>query len=497
VLIDENYAPVASGWHEWENQYVDGYWTYALDAVGTGVREAYAALAADYTRQTGKPLTAVTAIGISAMMHGYLAFDKGDNLLVPFRTWRNTTTEEAARALSEIFAFNIPQRWSVAHLYQAVLNREPHIKDIAYINTLAGYVHWLLAGERVLGVGDASGMFPTQGLAYERAMAEQFAKLTGFRVAEIFPRILKAGEEAGRLTEAGARFLDPGGTLQAGAVLCPPEGDAGTGMVATNSVAARTGNVSAGTSVFAMFVLEKPLESLHHEIDMVATPHGQPVAMVHGNSCTSDIDAWVRLLGEAAELMGADFETAELYGRLYGKALEGAADGGGLLNYNCFSGEPVAGLDNGCPLFFRRPESAFGLADFMRAQLYSALATLRLGTDILAAEGVGVDNLLGHGGFFKTEKVGQRFMAAALNVPVSVMESAGEGGAWGIALLAAYTAQGEGLTLEEFLTRRVFADSTEYRLLPDEKDVAGFSAFMDNYKKGLTVEKAAAGLMKG
>jgi sugar (pentulose or hexulose) kinase len=472
VLIDRDYKPIASGAHDWENKLTDGFWTYSLDDVWAGIRQAC----------SGLPNCEIAGIGVSAMMHGYLAFDKDDNLLVPFRTWRNTTTAEAAAKLTEAFAFNIPQRWSVAHLEQAILNNEPHVPQIAFMTTLAGYVHWKLTGEKVLGVGDASGMFPISNNAYDNAMLCKFKTMTGINIADIFPRILNAGEYAGKLTEDGARLLG----LPAGIPLCPPEGDAGTGMVATNSIAPRTGNVSAGTSIFAMIVLEKPLENVHTEIDIVTTPTGSPVAMVHCNSCTSDLDAWVKLFGEAAELLGASFDKNALYEKMYLKALEGAADGGGLLNYNFFSGEPVAGLDDGCPLFLRKPDSKMNLADFMRVQLYSAIAALKLGMDILTSEGVRVEVLLGHGGLFKTPQVGQRLMAAALDVPVAVMDSAGEGGAWGIALLAAFAAQNEGITLEEFLAKQNFAvRCTE----PDEKDVSGFEVFFERYKKGLTIQK--------
>ncbi|MDR0220190.1 MAG: ATPase [Lachnospiraceae bacterium] len=494
VLVDETFAPLAAGAHEWENRREGGYWTYSLEAVKEGVQEAYARLAAGYKEKTGATLTHLDSLGVSAMMHGYLAFDREMNLLVPFRTWRNTTTGPAAEALTSTFAFNIPQRWSIAHLYQAILNNESHIKDIDFLTTLAGYVHYCLTGEKVLGVGDASGMFliDSEKLGYDQAMADKFRKMTGININDILPRIQKAGETAGQLTAAGAKYLDPTGALQPGVPLCPPEGDAGTGMVATNSVAARTGNVSAGTSVFAMLVMEKPLAKVYPEIDIVTTPHGKPVAMVHCNTCTSDLDAWIRLFGEAAALLGAKPDKEALYGSLYKAALAGKPDGGGLLNYNFFSGEPVAGLYEGCPMFMRRPDAAMCLADFMRVQVYSAVASLRLGMDILAAEGVGAECLLGHGGLFKAKDAGQRLVAAALGIPVAVMEQAGEGGAWGIALLAAYTASGGGLPLEGFLAERVFAGSKGQRVLPDAEDVAGFNAFLARYKKGLDVARMAA-----
>ncbi|MCL2698383.1 MAG: FGGY-family carbohydrate kinase [Oscillospiraceae bacterium] len=480
-LIDGDYRPVASGSHNWENKLEDGFWTYSLDDVWAGIRQACSGLL-NYK---------IAGIGISAMMHGYLAFGKDDNLLVPFRTWRNTTTAEAAAKLTEAFSFNIPQRWSVAHLYQVILNNEPHIKDIAFMTTLAGYVHRKLTGKRVLGAGDASGMFPLENGRYNNAMLCKFKDMTGIELQNILPQILNAGENAGTLTEEGAKLLG----LTPGIPFCPPEGDAGTGMVATNSIAPLTGNVSAGTSIFAMFVLEKPLKNVHTEIDIVTTPTGTPVAMVHCNSCTSDLDAWVRLFVEAAELLGADSarrdgDGSTLYERLFNKALEGNPDGGGLLSYNFFSGEPVAGLEDGFPLFLREPDSKMSLADFMRAQIYSAIATLRLGLDILTEqENVKVKNLLGHGGLFKTKNVGQRLMAAALDVPVAVMDSAGEGGAWGIALLSAYTADKNDLPLEDFLNNKVFINVASERIEPDSKDTAGFNVFFERYKKGLIIQK--------
>jgi sugar (pentulose or hexulose) kinase len=432
------------------------------------------------------------------MMHGHLVFDKAGNQLVPFRTWRNTITEQAAAALTEQFAFNIPQRWNIAHLYQAMLNKEPHVKDIAFLTTLAGYVHWKLTGRKALGVGDASGMFPIDSTIndYNRRMLQQFDGISagsGWKLEDILPKVLNAGEDAGALTEEGAKLLDPAGHLKAGIPLCPPEGDAGTGMVATNSVAERTGNISAGTSVFAMIVLEKALSKVYTEIDMITTPSGKPVAMVHCNNCTSDLDAWVKLFGELTELLGAKAEKPALYDALYYKALEGDADCGGLVPYNYYAGEPITGLDQGRPLFVRSPDSRFTLANFMRALLFSTMGTLKIGMDILTEkEKVRLDQLLGHGGLFKTKGAGQKLMAAALNVPVSVMESAGEGGAWGIALLAAYRKhKNEGETLEAFLTQRVFANNAGERADPDPKDVQGFAVFMSRYTAGLAVERAA------
>jgi sugar (pentulose or hexulose) kinase len=498
VLIGEDHAPAASGGHDWENRLVDGIWTYSLDDVWKGLQGSFRNLCGDVQSRYGLDLDAVGAAGISAMMHGYLAFDKNGALLVPFRTWRNTITEKAAALLTEKFDFNIPQRWSIAHLYQAILNKEDHVKDIAFITTLAGYVHWQLTGEKVLGLDDASGMFPLEDGSYHKRMLGQFDELTagmGFpwKLEAILPGVLPAGEKAGALSAEGAKLLDPRGRLKAGIPLCPPEGDAGTGMVATNSVTERTGNVSAGTSIFAMVVLEKELSGVYTEIDLVATPLGKPVAMAHCNNCTTDLDAWVKLFGESAELLGTKVEKAALYDALYYKALEGEADAGGLLSYNYYGGEPITGLEQGRPLFVRIPESRFTLANFMRTLLYSTMATLKLGMNILIEkEQVRLDNLLGHGGLFKTRGAGQRLMAAALNVPVTVMDSAGEGGAWGIALLAAYMSQKDtGETLEEYLSRRVFAENSGSRVEPDVEDVKGFEAFMERYTEGLLIERAA------
>ena len=501
VLIGPDHTVLASGAHEWENRLENGCWTYPLDEVWAGVQAAYAKLAAAFAAQYGTPPTAVGAMGVSGMMHGYLPFSRNGAQLAPFRTWRNTTTGPAAAELTELFGFNIPQRWSAAHLYQAMLNGEGQVKDIAFLTTLAGYVHWRLTGEKVLGVGDASGMFPIDSAAcdYDAAMVRRFNGLLqahelAYRLEDILPRVLRAGEAAGVLTAEGAKLLDPTGTLRPGVPLCPPEGDAGTGMVATGSVAPRTGNVSAGTSVFAMAVLEKPLSRVYPEIDMVTTPAGAPVAMVHCHTCTSDLDAWVKLLGEMAGAAGAALSKQALYELFYKKALEGEADCGGLVNYNCYSGEPVAGLARGCPLFVRRPDARLNLANFARAQLYSAMATLKLGMDILLeGEGVPLDTLCGHGGLFKTPIVGQRLLAGALGVPVAVMETAGEGGPWGMAVLAAYMLnRRKGETLERYLADRVFAAAKGSIEPPQETDRAGFARFMERYKKGLAAEQAAA-----
>jgi sugar (pentulose or hexulose) kinase len=502
VLINAHgarYAPIASGAYDWENRLENDVWTYHLDDVWKGIQSSFQALVGDVQRRYGTPLITTGAIGISAMMHGYLVFDKADAQLTPFRTWRNTMTEEATRALTQRFHFNIPQRWSIAHLYQAILNREAHVPNIAFMTTLAGYVHWRLTGQKSLGIGDASGMFPIDSAIndYHQDMMGQFDELAcdfGWQLKDILPAVLCAGEKAGALTPEGAKLLDPSGTLQAGIPFCPPEGDAGTGMTATNSVKERTGNVSAGTSIFAMLVLEKPLSKVWTEIDMVTTPSGKPVAMVHCNNCTSDLDAWVKLFAELNALTGAKIEKPALYDALYYKALEGDADCGGLVSYNYYGGEPITEVEQGRPLFVRLPDSRFTLANFMRATLFSTMATLKLGMDILTEqEQVRLDNLLGHGGLFKTKGVGQRLLAAALNVPVTVMESAGEGGAWGIALLAAYMLEKtESETLETYLAEKVFADNAGTRIEPDPKDEAGFAAFIKRYRSGLALERSAA-----
>ena len=494
VLIDERHMPIAGGDFEWENQLVNGVWTYSMDMVHRGLQACFAALKADVKAKYGVELTTVGALGVSAMMHGYLPFDRDGKQLAEFRTWRNTITGEAAEKLSALFGFNIPQRWSIAHLYQAILNQEAHVKDIAFLTTLAGYIHWKLTGEKVMGVGEASGMFPidSRTLDYDEAMLQKFNALTGIDLRAILPKVLPAGVNAGHLTEAGARFLDPTGTLKAGVPVAPCEGDAGTGMTATNSVRVRTGNVSAGTSDFAMIVTDKPL-GVHREIDMVTTPDGLPVAMVHCNNCTSDINAWVNLFAEYSALMGHTVDKGELYTKLFRAALEGDPDCGGLLSYNYFSGEGVTDLDEGRPLFARMQNSRFTLPNFMRTHLLSALATLKIGLDILTqTEKVEIDKLYGHGGFFKTPEVGQRMLSAAVGAPVSVMETAGEGGPYGMALLGAYMLwKDRGETLPDYLDHKVFAEARSSTLMADEKDVAGFNAFLTRYKKALPVEKTA------
>lgn len=505
VLVGEDNAPIASGSHDWENRYVDGIWTYTLEDIWTGLQDCYKNLAADVKAQYDAELTSVGAIGFSAMMHGYMAFNKEGELLVPFRTWRNTITEQASEELTKVFDFHIPQRWSIAHLYQAVLNGEEHVKDVSFFTTLAGYIHWQLTGEKVLGVGEASGMFPIDTAArnWNQKMIGQFDELVapkgfGWKLEELLPKVLVAGEKAGVLSEAGAKLLDPTGKLQAGIPLCPPEGDAGTGMVATNSVKVRTGNVSAGTSVFGMVVLEEDLKKVHDEIDIVTTPAGDSVAMVHCNNCTSDLNAWVGIFKEFAEAFGMEVDMNKLFGTLYNKALEGDADCGGLLAYNYFSGEHITGFEEGRPLFVRTPNSKFNLANFMRVNLFASLGVLKTGMDILLKEeGVKLDEILGHGGLFKTKGVGQGILAAALDTPVSVMETAGEGGAWGIAVLASYMQnKAEGESLDAYLAEKVFAGQEGSKMEPNPADVAGFDEFSKRYIEGLPIERAAVDFLK-
>lgn len=500
VLIDADHTVVASGNHAWENRLESGIWTYALDDVWAGLRDSFGQLSRAAKEQYQAPLKRAGALGLSGMMHGYLVFDKDGQLLVPFRTWRNTITGQAAAELTALFGFNIPQRWSIAHLYQAILNQEAHVKDIHHITTLAGYAHWQLTGQKVVGVGEASGMFPIDSKThdYDKGMLEKFnrvlkAQNIAWKLEDILPKVLVAGDAAGVLTEAGARLLDPTGVVEAGIPLCPPEGDAGTGMVATNSVSERTGNVSAGTSVFAMIVLENALSKLYPEIDLVTTPSGNPVAMVHSNNCTSDLNAWVALFGEFAQALGIEVSEARLFETLYRQALDGDADGGGMLAYNYVSGEHITHLEEGRPLFVRAPASRFTLANFMRTHLFASLGALRIGMDILVEqERVKLDQLLGHGGFFKTPEVGQKIMAAAMNVPVSVMATAGEGGAWGMALLAAYRLyKSGGETLESYLSDKVFAAAEATAISPDTDDAHGFATFMERYKNGLGIERAA------
>lgn len=505
VLVDESHDPIAMGTHDWENRLENNIWTYSLDDIWSGLQGCYRSLAEDVKNKYGESLTSIGSIGFSGMMHGYMAFNQAGELLVPFRTWRNTMTEEACKKLTPLLHFNIPQRWSIAHLYQAILSGEEHVKDIAFFTTLAGYIHWKLTGEKVLGIGEASGMFPIDSEIkdYDRKMAAQFNELIapkGFpwKLEEILPKVLCAGEKAGSLTAEGAKLLDPTGTLQAGSPMCPPEGDAGTGMVATNSVRVRTGNISAGTSIFSMVVTEKALEKVHEEIDMVTTPDGNPVAMVHCNNCTSDLNAWVNLFGEFADKFGMTIDKNDLYGVLYREALCADADCGGLVAYNYFSGEPVTGLNEGRPMFVRMPDAKFNLANFMRTHLYSAIATLKIGNDILLKEEhVKVDSLMGHGGLFKTPVVGQQLMAAAFNSPVTVMDTASEGGAWGMAVLAAFMMEkAADESLPDYLSNRIFAGQTGSTIEPKAEDVAGFDAFVEKYKSTLPAEKAAIQGMK-
>lgn len=507
VLVDEENKPVAAGSHEWENRFENGVWTYSLDDIWVGLKDCYASLKADVRAKYGVTLKNFAAIGFSAMMHGYMVFDEKGELLVPFRTWRNSITEEAADELTSLFNYNIPQRWSIAHLYQAMLNNEEHLPRIDYMTTLEGFIHWKLTGRRVIGVGEASGMFPidTSTKNYNVNMVGKFDSLIEernakgdrpelkWRLMDIMPEVLLAGEDAGVLTEEGAALLDADGDLCAGIPLCPPEGDAGTGMTATNSVAVRTGNVSAGTSVFAMIVMEKELSKVYPEIDLVTTPTGNLVSMVHCNNCTSDLNAWVNIFKEFEEALGIPVDMNKLFSVLYNKALEGDADCGGLMSYGYISGENITHMDEGRPLFVRNTNSKFSLANFMRTHLYTSLGALKIGLDILLKEeGVKVDSITGHGGLFKTKGVGQRFLAAAMDAPITVMDTAGEGGAWGMALLASYMIhKGEGETLDDYLNNRVFAGQSGSTMEPDKNDVKGFDEFIERYKAGLAVERAA------
>lgn len=499
VLIDEDNKPIAQGSHEWENSLVDGLWTYSIEEIWYGLQDCYADMLKDVKAQYDCVIESLAAIGISAMMHGYMAFDENDKILVPFRTWRNTNTGKAAAALSELFVYNIPLRWSISHLYQCILEDNAHVKDIKFLTTLAGYIHWQLTGEKVLGVGDASGMLPIdpETKDYNAVMVSKFDNLVAskgnpWKLLDILPRVLVAGENAGVLTEEAAKRLDVSGNLKGGIPLCPPEGDAGTGMVATNAVKQRTGNVSAGTSSFSMIVLEKDLSKPSEMIDMVTTPDGSLVAMVHCNNCTSDINAWVKLFKEYQELLGVPVDMNEVYGKLYNNALKGDADCGGVLTYNYISGEPVTGMQDGRPLVVRSANDKFNLANFIRSNLYATVAVLKLGNDILfKEEKVKVDRITGHGGLFKTKGVGQRVLAAALNSPISVMETAGEGGAWGIALLAGYLINKKGKNLADYLEEVVFAGNTGIEIAPTKEDVEGFNRYMEYYKEGLAIEKAA------
>ncbi|MBO0462035.1 MULTISPECIES: FGGY-family carbohydrate kinase [unclassified Enterococcus] len=498
VLIDHNYEPIAAGSYDWENQLENGIWTYSLDEIWKGLQTSYQKLAAVVSEEYDTPLTTIGAIGFSAMMHGYLAFDQEDELLVPFRTWRNAITAEAEEKLSQAFQYTIPQRWSIAHLYQAILNKEAHVNDLSYFTTLAGYIHWQLTGQKVLGVGDASGMFPIdpQTKRYDAeklAIFDRLAKTEGFLqpVETLLPEIRLAGEVAGTLTEKGARLLDRSRQLEAGIPICPPEGDAGTGMVATNSVGLRTGNVSAGTSAFAMIVLDKELVNVHPEIDQVTTPDGSPVAMVHTNNCSSEINAWVKIFKEFSESLGVTTDSQQIYETLFSKALQADVDCGGLLSFGYHSGENITKMEQGRPLFVRRPDSKFDLANFMRMHLSSAFGAMRLGMEILKSEKITIDRLVAHGGIFKTPKAAQTILASAMEAPVTVMETAGEGGAWGIALLAAYLQKAETMSLEEFLAQHVFLNSEGITIKPTEADLKGYERFIALYERGLPIEASA------
>lgn len=499
VLIGEDHAPIASGDHTWENRLENGVWTYHMDDVWAGIQDAYAALKRDVETRYGVKLTKLAALGVSAMMHGYLPFDKDGNQLCEFRTWRNTMTAEAAEALTALFDFNIPQRWSIAHLYQAILRGEAHLPRIARLTTLAGHVQYKLTGRHVMGVGEASGMFPidSETGTFDARMVRLFDEAIadrgfGWKLLDILPTVLSAGEDAGCLTADGAKLLDPTGALEAGALVAPPEGDAGTGMTATNAVAVHTGNVSAGTSVFAMVVLEKPLSKVYPEIDMVTTPTGKPVAMVHCNNCTSDINAWAGMLKGFCEAAGKKISMGEIYTALFTSALAGEKDCGGVVNLPLFSGEPVVGLDEGRPMMVRTPDAALTFANFSRSLVAGAMSSLKLGMDILAQENVRIDSLLGHGGYFKTPVAGQTILAASLNTPISVMETAGEGGPWGMALLAAYRAnRQENQTLEAYLNSRVFANAKSATIAPDAADAAGLAAYTKRFAACLDAQKAA------
>lgn len=500
VLIDQENKPIAQGSHTWENQLVDGLWTYSIEAIWSGLQDCYADLRTNVKNAYGIEIETLAAIGVSAMMHGYMPFNKKEKILVPFRTWRNTNTGRAAAALSELFVYNIPLRWSISHLYQAILDNESHVNEIDFLTTLAGYVHWQITGEKVLGIGDASGMLPIDPTThnYSAEMVAKFNKLIApkeynWKLEDILPKVLSAGENAGVLTPEGSKKLDASGHLKAGIPVCPPEGDAGTGMVATNAVKQRTGNVSAGTSSFSMIVLEKELSKPYEMIDMVTTPDGSLVAMVHCNNCTSDLNAWVNLFKEYQELLGIPVDMDEIYSKLYNIALTGDTDCGGLLSYNYISGEPVTGLADGRPLFVRSANDKFNLANFMRTHLYASVGVLKIGNDILFnEEKIKVDRITGHGGLFRTKGVGQRILAAAINSPISVMETAGEGGAWGIALLGSYLVNNEKKqSLADFLDESVFVGDAGIEVSPTPEDVAGFNAYIENYKAGLPIEEAA------
>ncbi|MDD9150658.1 FGGY-family carbohydrate kinase [Sporolactobacillus sp. CQH2019] len=500
VLVTDDFNTIASGSYVWENQFENEIWTYSLDEAWKGIQRSYKQIAAEIQGKYHTNLTKISAIGVSAMMHGYLAFSKNDTLLVPFRTWRNNITGQAADELTELFHFNIPQRWSIAHLYQAILNQEPHVKDIHFITTLAGYVHWKLSGEKVLGIGDASGVFPIDEAAgtYAEDLLDKFESLENvasyqWAIRDILPKVLKAGNHAGTLTREGAELLDVSGNLQEGSLMAPPEGDAGTGMVSTNSVRKRTGNISVGTSAFSMVVLDQPLKKVHRDIDIVTTPNGAPVAMVHINNCSSDINAWANVFKEFAERLGIDLKADRLYETLFLVTTKADPDAGGLTNYSYLSGENITKMPAGRPLFLRVPDSSFTLANFVQTQIYAAFAPLKIGMDILKnEEHIKTDVMIAQGGLFKTPVIGQQILANALNTPITVMSTAGEGGAWGMAVLAAFARHGNAhQSLEDFLDQEVFANPESMTLSPEPEGVAGYEAFIKRYQEGLPIESAA------
>ena len=501
VLVDFSGEVLGVGFHDWENSLTDGIWTYPLDEIHAGLKKCYTSLRKNVEEKYGVTLKKIGSMGISAMMHGLMAFDKEGRLLTPFKTWRNSDTEDAADELTGVFNFNIPLRWTIAHIYQAVLDKKDYVKELDFAVTLAGYIHFKLTGERVIGVGDAAGIFPIENGDYNEKMVKDFEKLAldkgyNIKLMEILPKVLSAGDDGGSLTSAGAAILDESGNLEAGVPLCPPEGDAGTGMVATNSVAVGTGNVSAGTSIFAMLVLEKGLSKLYREIDMVTTPDGYPVAMAHANNCTSDLNAWVNIFREFAELFGIKADMGELYGKLYNASLSGDKDCDGLLSYGYYSGEGIVHLNEGRPLFARMPESRFNLANFMRSHLYASLGAVKIGLDILLKyERVKVTKIMGHGGLFKTPLVAQSYLAAAVNAPVTVMDTAGEGGPWGMAVLASYLINKDNMSLSEYLERVIFKDAKGTTIEPDVRDTAGLEAYMERYKAGIEVEKKAVEML--
>jgi sugar (pentulose or hexulose) kinase len=504
VLTADGGQVIGKSSYNWENNLVDGIFTYDLMKVWVGLRQCYKDIA-DYVKEEyNLEITNISAMGFSAMMHGYLVFDDEDQLLVPFRTWRNTITEAAAAILSREFEFNIPQRWSIAHLYQSILNKENHVGQINFLTTLAGYVHWSLTGEKVIGIGDASGIFPIDEKTndYNKSMISQFEILTkkeGFNTPldKILPKVLLAGQQGGKLTKEGAKLLDPTGKLKEGVLICPPEGDAGTGMVATNSISPRTGNISAGTSIFAMIVLEKSLSKVYREIDMVTTPMGHPVAMVHCNTCTSDIDAWVKIFYEFAQKIDKNIDISQTYNLLYKSALDGKFDCGGLVSINYFSGEPVVDIEDGVPMFIRKAYDDFNISNLMRAHIYSSFATVKIGLDILFEEQkIKIEKLLGHGGLFKIEKVAQQMLSSALDTTVEATNTASEGGPWGMAVLAEYMANKEkGQSLEEYLRERVFLNTVSLVCHPDKEEKKGFDVYLERYKKALEIERAAVDIL--